>query len=207
MAPRLENAIAATVNVAGVLLFLALLWQGGRRPASPRDLPPPPRTSAGRAEPAAPAASPGDVEELRRRALGMPVQGVPRTNLRPDFDESRGGERRHEALDILAPRGTPVLAADDGVVEKLFTSVPGGLTVYEFDPTRTYCYYYAHLDAYAEGLREGQEVRKGDRIGYVGTTGNAPAGTPHLHFAISRLGPEKRWWQGVPIDPYPILKD
>jgi murein DD-endopeptidase MepM/ murein hydrolase activator NlpD len=207
MAPRLENAIAATVNAAGVLLFLALLWQGGRRSASPPVSPPTPRISAGRAGLPAPAAGPEDVEALRRRGLGMPVQGVPRANLRPDFGESRGGERRHEALDILAPRGTPVLAADDGSIEKLFTSVPGGLTIYEFDPTRTYCYYYAHLDAYAEGLREGQAVRKGDRIGYVGTTGNAPAGTPHLHFAISRLGPERRWWQGAPIDPYPILKN
>jgi murein DD-endopeptidase MepM/ murein hydrolase activator NlpD len=137
----------------------------------------------------------------------MPVLGVARASLQSNFEEMRGGTHRHEALDILAPRGTPVVAADDGIVAKLFTSVPGGLTVYQFDPTRTYCYYYAHLDGYADSLREGQPLRKGDAIGYVGTTGNAPRNTPHLHFAITKLGPEKRWWEGAPIDPYPILKD
>ena len=105
----------------------------------------------------------------------------------------------------MAPRGTPVLAADDGVVKKLFTSVPGGLTVYEFDPDQRYCYYYAHLDSYASGLREGQHLRRGALVGHVGTTGNAPKDAPHLHFAIFLLEPEKRWWKGTPINPYPVL--
>jgi len=135
----------------------------------------------------------------------MPVAGVDHRTLHDSFSETRGGTRRHEALDILAPRGTPVLAADDGVVRKLFTSVPGGLTVYEFDLEERYCYYYAHLDGYAPGLHEGQLLRKGDLVGYVGTTGNAPKDTPHLHFAVSRLDPDKKWWTGTPINPYPLL--
>jgi peptidoglycan LD-endopeptidase LytH len=94
---------------------------------------------------------------------------------------------------------------DDGVIRKLFLSKPGGLTVYEFDRDEVFCFYYAHLDRYAEGLKEGQLVRRGQVIGYVGTTGNAPPETPHLHLAIFRLGPEKRWWQGTAIDPYPVL--
>ena len=94
---------------------------------------------------------------------------------------------------------------DTGIIAKLFTSKPGGLTVYQFDPSQTYAYYYAHLDRYAEGLKEGMLVKKGDLIGYVGTTGNARPNTPHLHFAIFELGPEKHWWEGKPINPYPLL--
>jgi murein DD-endopeptidase MepM/ murein hydrolase activator NlpD len=140
------------------------------------------------------------------RPLMMPVAGIDPRMIHDTFDEMRGGDtRRHEALDILAPRGTNVLATDDGTVKKLFTSVPGGLTVYQFDPDQRYCYYYAHLDAYAPGLHEGQILRRGDLIGYVGTTGNAAKDTPHLHFAVIRLDPDKRWWTGTAIDPYPLL--
>jgi murein DD-endopeptidase MepM/ murein hydrolase activator NlpD len=137
--------------------------------------------------------------------LSMPVAGVDPRTLHDNFSETRGGTRPHGALDIVAPRGTPVLAADDGVVRKLFTSVPGGLTVYEFDLEERYCYYYAHLDGYAPDLHEGQRLRKGDLVGYVGTTGNARKDAPHLHFAVSRLDPDKKWWTGTPIDPYPLL--
>jgi murein DD-endopeptidase MepM/ murein hydrolase activator NlpD len=138
--------------------------------------------------------------------LLLPVQGIQPSQLHDTFNEARGGGTRpHEALDIMAPRGTPVLAAIDGTVEKLFTSVPGGLTIYEFDRARTRAYYYAHLDRYAEGLAEGQALRRGDVIGYVGSTGNAAEDAPHLHFAIFVLGPEKHWWQGTAIDPYPLL--
>jgi murein DD-endopeptidase MepM/ murein hydrolase activator NlpD len=140
------------------------------------------------------------------RPLTMPVSGVDPSTIHDMFDEMRGGAtRRHDALDILAPRGTPVVAADDGTVRKLFTSVPGGLTVYEFDPDQRYCYYYAHLDAYAAGLHEGQILKRGDLIGYVGTTGNAPKDTPHLHFAVIHLDPDRRWWTGTAIDPFPLL--
>ena len=141
---------------------------------------------------------------LEGRSLAMPVVGAKTLDLRDNFEEARGS-RKHEAIDILAPRGTPVVAVDDGQVEKLFTSKQGGLTVYQFDRDDTHSYYYAHLDRYADGLKEGQFLRRGDPIGYVGTTGNAPPDTPHLHFAIFELGPEKRWWEGKPINPYPFL--
>jgi len=148
----------------------------------------------------------GDLARLRARSLLVPVEGLEARQLRDTFEDPRTGHV-HEALDILAPRGTPVLAADDGVVRKLFTSRYGGLTVYQFDPSEMYCYYYAHLDRYAEGLAEGRLVRRGERVGYVGTTGNAPPQTPHLHFAIFKLGPEKRWWEGVAINPFPVWAD
>jgi murein DD-endopeptidase MepM/ murein hydrolase activator NlpD len=137
--------------------------------------------------------------------LLIPVAGVLPGQLTDTFNDTRDGARRHEALDIMAARGTPVLAAADGTVAKLFTSVPGGLTIYEFDPTRTYAYYYAHLDRYAPGLAEGRTLKRGDVIAYVGSTGNASAEAPHLHFAIFVLGPEKQWWKGTAIDPYPLL--
>ena len=144
--------------------------------------------------------------ELRQRNLTLPVQGIDADDLRDTFDETRGGSRRHEALDILAPRDTPVLAVEDGRVAKLFLSDAGGMTIYQFDPTEMYAYYYAHLERYAEGLKDGDHVERGQVIGYVGTSGNAPRDTPHLHFAIFRLTDAKRWWQGTAIDPYPILK-
>ena len=150
---------------------------------------------------ASPAALASDYATLAARQLAFPLEGGDRRRLHDNFDEPRGS-LRHEALDILAPRGTPVVAVDDGVVSKLFTSVRGGLTVYQFDPGGDYCYYYAHLDRYAEGLAEGQALRKGQLVGYVGTTGNAPPNTPHLHFTIFKLGPEKRWWEGVALNPY-----
>ena len=152
---------------------------------------------------ASPAPDASDYERLRARDLRFPLETGDRAPLRDNFEEARGA-LRHEALDILAPRGTPVVAVEDGVVQKLFTSVRGGLTVYQFDRDGEYCYYYAHLDRYAEGLVEGARVRQGQRVGYVGTTGNAPPNTPHLHFAIFKLGPEKRWWQGAPLNPYPL---
>ena len=100
----------------------------------------------------------------------------------------------------------PVRAVEDGRIAKLFTSEAGGLTIYHFDPSETFAYYYAHLDRYAAGLEEGQRVRRGQVIGYVGSTGNASEDAPHLHFAIFRLTPERQWWKGEPINPYPILK-
>jgi len=137
--------------------------------------------------------------------LSMPLAGVDPAQLHDQFDDARGEGRGHEAIDIAAPLGTPVLAVDAGVVVKLFTSVRGGLTVYQFDTPGELAYYYAHLDAYAEGLVEGQVLARGDLIGYVGFTGNANPAAPHLHFAVFRLGPEKLWWKGEAINPYPLL--
>jgi len=135
----------------------------------------------------------------------MPVAGVDPSKLRSNFDEIRGGHQ-HEALDIMAPRGTPVMAVAQGNVVKLFTSKEGGLTVYQFDDSQTMCYYYAHLDRYAAELKEGTLLRKSDVLGYVGSTGDASPEAPHLHFAVFRLGPEKQWWKGTPIDPLPLFQ-
>ena len=160
------------------------------------------------AAPDAPPASMGtgtDLEFLQRKHLRIPIDGVAHAALQQSFDQARG-TGRHEAIDILAARGTPVRAVDAGVVGKLFTSVRGGLTVYHYDPSGAFCYYYAHLDRYADGLREGQKLRAGDLVGYVGTSGNAPKDTPHLHFAIFRLTQPGRWWEGTPIDPYLALQ-
>ena len=143
---------------------------------------------------------------LQPPPLLIPVQGVEAKDLRDTFTDRRGGDTRgHEAIDIPAPTGTPVFAVDDGRIVKLFLSKPGGITIYQFDPSRNFTYYYAHLDRYASGLAEGQQVRRGAVIGYVGATGNAASDAPHLHFAVFRLGPEKQWWKGEPINPYSYL--
>ena len=134
-----------------------------------------------------------------------PIAGLAVDQVYDTFAEARG-ERRHEATDIIAPRGTPVRAVDAGTVVKLFTSVPGGLTAYQFSADGVWCYYYAHLDGYAEGLAEGAAVAPGDVLGYVGISGNAGT-TPHLHFAIFKVGAPGTWWgAGTPIDPYPLLR-
>lgn len=142
--------------------------------------------------------------EVRSDIL-IPVAGVTAAELRDTFSEQRGGGRMHRAMDILAPRGTPVVAAVDGTIRKLFNSRAGGLTIYQFDREEQRVYYYAHLDRYADDVAEGLFVEQGRVIGYVGTTGNAPPGTPHLHFSIEDLPPTKEWWKGSPINPYPLL--
>jgi len=157
-------------------------------------------------EPSVIGPEPSSPGELKDRHLLIPVEGVSADQLTRQFSERRGGSRPHEALDILALRNTPVRAVEDGTVARLFFSKAGGITVYQFDPTSTFCYYYAHLERYADGLREGAPVRKGQVIGYVGTSGNAPKATPHLHFAIFRLTEAKHWWEGTPIDPYDVLR-
>lgn len=157
-----------------------------------------PRDPAIRPAPASPA-------DLQRRHLIVPVEGVSADQLTRTFSSERSGGREHEAIDILAPRNTPVRAVEAGHIAKLFFSKAGGITVYQFDPSEQYCYYYAHLERYAAGLKEGDRVAQGQVVGYVGTTGNAPENTPHLHFAIFRLTPEKHWWEGTAIDPYDVL--
>jgi len=138
-------------------------------------------------------------------SLLIPVAGVKSAQLQDTYSQPRGTERMHEALDILAPNGTPVYAVADGKIAKLFTSKPGGLTIYQFDPSEKFSYYYAHLDRYASSLKEGQQVKRGEVIGYVGSTGNADPAAPHLHFAMFELGPGKNWWQGKPVNPYPLM--
>jgi peptidoglycan LD-endopeptidase LytH len=169
----------------------------------------PPRTSAPTFPPL-PAPVPGTsaVDQASQGAatLPIPVQGIGLGQVSDTFGDSRGGgSRSHEAMDIMAPRNTPVTAIDEGRIAKLFNSKQGGITIYQFDPTETYCYYYAHLERYADRLQEGQTVRRGEVIGYVGVSGNANPEGPHLHFAIFRLGPDKKWWEGTPINPYPLM--
>ena len=190
-------------------------WAGGIDDAGPAVLeedPDRPTATLGTVAPLPPvsdatlAPAPSSAGELADRDLEMPVEGVGPDQLTRQFSDPRDGGRHHEAIDILAPRNTPVRAVESGRIARLFFSKAGGITIYQFDPTERFCYYYAHLERYAEGLREGQRVQKGQVIGYVGTSGNAPEDTPHLHFAIFRLTAEKHWWEGTPIDPYDILR-
>jgi murein DD-endopeptidase MepM/ murein hydrolase activator NlpD len=147
----------------------------------------------------------GPIVELRRHSLRLPVDNANVAAMKGGFTESRRGEPRgHEAVDLLAPRNAPVRAVEDGKIAKLFFSKAGGNTIYQFDPSGQFCYYYAHLDHY--NVHDGQPVSKGDVIGYVGTTGNASVNTPHLHFAIYKLDDDKRWWHGTAVDPFLVFK-
>ena len=229
---RIFTIGAAYGFVAGVFAMSILVWQFGdlmattfnaRQSTQPQiqaqkskaddadvdspviETPPPAATSGTGSAVAAPTIAAPLAAELKDRHLVIPVEGVRPEQLSRQFEDPRGG-RRHEALDILAPHGTPVKAVEDGRVARLFQSKAGGITIYQFDPSEGYCYYYAHLDRYAPGLREGDRIRQGQVIGYVGTSGNAPKDTPHLHFAVFRLTEQKRWWEGVPLDPYDILR-
>ncbi len=219
--------VTAVVTAALTSAFWLQQFGGARQPApEPRTVPqaelkppgsrapvivPPPASPAPALSPAPNAglaAPPSDArvgaipEDLSAKHLSLPVPGISAEALTPQFYDARG-ERGHEALDIIASAGEQVVAVEDGTIAKLFRSVPGGITIYQLDPTQTYSYYYAHLERYADGLKEGDVVKRGQLIGYVGMTGNA--GSPHLHFAIFRLGPEKKWYQGEALDPYPAL--
>jgi peptidoglycan LD-endopeptidase LytH len=139
-------------------------------------------------------------------SLIIPVRGIEASALFDTYNEQRGsGTRTHEALDIPAPRGTPVLSATGGRVLKLFDSKAGGKMVYAADSSERFILMYAHLDSYANGLAEGQPLHRGQVIGAVGTTGNAPPNLPHLHFAVARSSDVKQWWKGSPVNPYPLL--
>lgn len=157
------------------------------------------------APPLVAAASAPEVAVPVENQLLIPVVGVKANALQDTFNQARGAERRHEAIDILAPKGTQVFAVADGKIAKLFDSKLGGLTLYQFDTNAQLAYYYAHLDRYADGVQEGMALKRGDLVGYVGTSGNADPNTPHLHFAVFVLGPEKQWWKGSPINPYPLM--
>ena len=185
---------------AVIAFFTAMIWLS----------PPPVAKQDG------PAPSPAEVQAALHPAppqpvvmpsgLAIPVPGVRPEQLSDTFTQARAHGRPHDAIDIMAPRGTPVIAAAEGTVEKLFFSHGGGgITVYVRSPDRGWMYYYAHLDHYRPGLAEGQQVRRGDLLAFVGSTGDASPNAPHLHFAINRMAPEERWWQGTPINPYPLL--
>ena len=152
-----------------------------------------------------PLSSSETVNYILARGLLVPVAGVAVSQLQDTFDEGRDDGRVHRALDILAPRGTPVLAADDGRVLRVKPNALGGNTVYATDPEGRVVYYYAHLDAYRPGLVEGTTIARGDVLGTVGTTGNAPKDTPHLHFQVMSMPPDGRYWDGDAINPYPLF--
>ena len=214
---RTLGTILATALVTAIVTSLAWIYLYEREP-TPAPAAPAEELVAGEPAPAAPPREiPVPVPEelvftppesvssdLMAKELTIPVQGYDPEELTPQFDLARGN-REHEAIDLMAEEGTPVLAAEDGVLVRFFDSDRGGITIYQFDPTETYVYYYAHLQSRAEGLEEGDSVRRGQVIGYVGSTGNADSDAPHLHFGIGRLGPEKNWWQAEPVDPYPAL--
>jgi murein DD-endopeptidase MepM/ murein hydrolase activator NlpD len=142
---------------------------------------------------------------INRAGLLLPVEGIAASQLVDTFHASRSGGRSHGALDIMAPRGSLVVSAADGVVEQLHRSSLGGTTAYVRSTDGNWVYYYAHLDSYAPGLTQGQHLQRGDPIGRVGSTGNANAAYPHLHFAVYRMAAGQRWYQGQAIDPYPLL--
>ena len=191
---------------AGMVCLAVVLWNTGSLVTHAQVVRTVPETIQFKQLPLQPAPAPVPAPVATdRTSLGMPIAGVDPGTLKSNFSEARGGHT-HEALDIMAPRGTPVLAVAEGNVVKLFTSKQGGLTVYQFDNSATWCYYYAHLDRYAPSLKEGMLLRKGDVLGYVGSTGDASPNAPHLHFAVFQLGPEKHWWQGTAIDPLPLLR-
>jgi murein DD-endopeptidase MepM/ murein hydrolase activator NlpD len=205
--PRYSGAMgAAAANAVGPMSAAANAMTSGDggiddKPSAVVEVPSPTSGRTGIIPSSAPEA-----KVLAARNLEIPVAGVKADALVRSYHDSRSGGREHEALDILAPRDTPVVAVEDGMIAKLFVSKAGGNTIYQFDPGRDYTYYYAHLERYADGLKEGEWVHRGQVIGYVGTSGNAPKNTPHLHFAVFRLTPEKRWWEGTPIDPFDILR-
>jgi murein DD-endopeptidase MepM/ murein hydrolase activator NlpD len=172
-----------------------------------------PLADPAREAPGVAGAPPADVPTATVPAAGIPgvgllipVQGVGASSLVDTYEQSRGQGRRHDAIDIIAPRGTPVLAVTDGVVMKLFQSERGGITLYELAPDRRTIYYYAHLDRYAPGIAEGKPLRRGQVLGYVGDTGDAVPGNYHLHFEVSTTADPKKYWGGAPQNPYPLLQ-
>jgi murein DD-endopeptidase MepM/ murein hydrolase activator NlpD len=201
---------AATLTAVTASTPLAPLAEPAKLPAATAVDEPPnavvevPAPTSGRSGVIPPSAP--EAMDLAARKLTIPVSGFPADKLVRSYHQARSGQREHEAIDILAPRNTPVVAVEDGTIAKLFISKAGGITVYQFDPGQQYSYYYAHLERYADGIKEGDHVRRGQLLGYVGTSGNAPKETPHLHFAVYRLTADKHWWEGTPIDPYDILR-
>lgn len=203
---RTVGGLVRAGAVSGLLMSTAVVsyhvWTG-TPPLSGADA----AAAGGRAGRRAPSGVEVDAPDLADNSLEFPVLALSRVHLQDSFTALRQhGARVHRALDIMAPRHTPVRAVTDGVIARVSGHGAGGLALYQIDRTGAYCFYYAHLEAYAPGLRQGQAVRRGQVIGYVGTTGNAPRSAPHLHFAIFKVRDRNRWWDGRAINPYPLLK-
>jgi peptidoglycan LD-endopeptidase LytH len=185
-----------------------VLYYPAPEPAAPPSRPAPQPALAGApvsaAMPVSVAAS-EDVEYLRLRHLAVPVAGADMSKVDDTFLDGRDSERIHHAIDILAPRGTPILSADDGKILRMSTNTLGGISMYTVDPLNRIVYYYAHMDHYNDAMSPGRTIAKGDTLGYVGTTGNAPKDTPHLHFQVMRWPADGKYWNGDPIDPYEAL--
>jgi len=155
-----------------------------------------------------PAAAPADATAVAHlSSLVFPVAGVDSTRLDDSFEDARdGGARKHQAIDIMAPRGSAVLAVQDGRILRLAKSAKGGTTIYATDVEEQFVYYYAHLDRYHANVYAGRPLLRGDTIGYVGTSGNAPKNVPHLHFQVMRMPADRKYWVGQPINPFPLLR-
>lgn len=198
-----HDVIARAPKVCTVLLPLLLAACGSHaarvepapaprpEPVATRDERPAPRRSAASIAPGA--------------SLAIPVMGIRPEQLRDSYDSPRGSDRVHHAIDIMAAGGTPVVAAIDGTILKLRTGGNGGITIYQLGPDGRTLYYYAHLQRYAAGMREGLPIRRGEIIAYVGDTGNAGRGNFHLHFSVGRLTDPRRWWESENTNPYPLL--
>jgi peptidoglycan LD-endopeptidase LytH len=207
--------LALAVAVGGLVVWLSRISRNGRRDVLTWSKSSPPQDSSGSvlSTPTPPThptpyASPAlpIPEGAAPNKLIIPVAGVRPDQLHDTFTESRSEGRVHDAIDIAAPLGTPVLAAADGTIVKLFHSEKGGTTIYQLSTDNKVIYYYAHLDRYAEGLTEGHFAKQGETIAYVGDSGNAGAGNYHLHFSIALVSDPKGYWEGVNINPYPLLK-
>ena len=153
-----------------------------------------------------PAVGPADLDALKSEGLIIPVAGVEARDLVDSFDDKRGSERHHNALDIMANRNTPVLAAVSGTVIKMHNSVPGGLSLYLSDPTSRFVMMYGHLESFRPGLKEGAKVSRGEIVGFVGSSGNANPLAPHLHFQVTRNDNLKEWWKGTPLNPFLVFR-
>src|SRR5579885_1740119 len=196
-----------------LVLVLALIAAGCSRPVlyypAPEAAPAPPVEAPARTavvSPSRPVAEPStDAEYLSARHLLVPVAGADMSKVDDTFLDGRDGERIHHAIDILAPRGTPILSADDGKILRMSTNALGGITMYTVDPSNRIVYYYAHMDHYNDAMSPGRAISRGDTLGFVGTTGNAPKDTPHLHFQIMRWPADGKYWNGEPIDPFEFL--
>lgn len=166
------------------------------------------RPPAPAAKPPIPASlSSDDIAYFERNPLMVPVDGVRPDQVRDSFKEARDGQRQHHASDIMAARGTPVLAAGPGRVFRMSQNALGGITLYTVDGDDRFVYYYAHLERYSDMVTVGLEVRRGDVLGYVGTSGNAPPNAPHLHFQVMKVqAGNKPWWSGTPVDVRPFFR-
>lgn len=205
--------------------FIALLWLGTGRVPPPSLVETEPTLVQPEQPPVEPVASPETAEAEPAPSVAQPSPSplqsssfvgqvnliIPVAGVRPDqlldtFTDSRSEGRSHDAIDIMAPAETPVLAAIDGQIQKLFQSERGGTTIYQLSADQKLIFYYAHLSRYADGLTEGKQVRQGEVIAYVGDTGNAGPGNYHLHFSIAVVSDPKRYWEGTNINPYTLLR-